>query len=189
MPITLIPSKDILGALHKNWLFFFVWGIVLLILGGLAIYYSTVSTIITVVMIGIFLFVSGIIMILDTFQFWWRKGSGFYVHLLLGLLYIIGGALLFMGPVLGAISLTLFLGTLFIISGIFRMYYSLTHRYAKWDWSFFSGLITFILGLLVIGGWPASSLFILGLFVGIDLMLIGWTYIMIGLASRNQITV
>lgn len=178
-------NRDVIASFGKNWVYFLLWGLALIILGLCAIYFATATTLISVVIIGILFFIAGIVVIIDTFQFWWRKWSGFSWHLLMGLLYLIAGILLFSGPLLGAVSLTLFLGSFFLVIGIFRIIYSLSVRFPKWGWNLFSGIISVILGCLILAEWPESSLFIIGLFVGIDLLVIGWTYVMVALTAKS----
>lgn len=178
-------KDDIRLSFGQNWGFFFAWGISLFILGLIAIYFAAATTLISVVIIGILFLIAGVVVITDTFQFWRGKWGGFSLHLLMGLLYLAAGLILILGPTLGAVSLTLFLGAFFLVIGIFRIIYSLSHRLARWGWNLFSGIISVLLGILILAEWPASSLFILGLFVGIDLLFIGWTYMMVALAARG----
>lgn len=178
-------KKESLMAFGKNWGYFLAWGIALIILGIVALYFTTATTLISVALIGVLLFISGVVVIVDTFQFWWGKWKGFIWHFLIGALYLIAGIILLSGPILGAMSLTLFLGSFFVIVGIFRIIYSIAVRMTKWGWNLVSGIISLVLGLMILSEWPGSSLFILGLFVGIDLLMIGWTYVMVALAAKG----
>ncbi len=169
----------------KHWGRFLVWGIVLVILGIAAISASTFATLLSVVVLGFLIFFSGIVILLDTFSFWWSRWGSFWLHLIVALLYIAVGIILIMNPVEGSISLTLVLGIFYLIIGAFRIIFSSTARSPQWGWSLFNGFITFLLGILILASWPASSLFILGLFIGIDLVFLGWTYVMTALAARS----
>lgn len=182
----LLPLDDQhLPAFGKNWLRFFIWGIALTILGLVAIGASTFTTIVSVVFLGFIIFISGVVMLLDTFTFWWKKWSGFLIHLVVALLYLAVGLMLIKNPIEGSMSLTLLLGIFYIIAGIFRLTVFSVVQAPRWGWGWFNGLITLILGVLIVTNWPASSLFIIGLFVGIDLLFSGWTYIMASLAARS----
>ncbi len=48
------------------------------------------------------------------------------------------------------------------------------------------GIITFVLGLLVLAQWPASGLWVIGLFVGIDLIFYGCAWIALALELRTM---
>lgn len=172
-------------AYNKFWRSFMVWGIVLVILGALAVAYSTFTTLLSVVTLGFFILIAGVCVLLDTFTFWWRKWSGFFLHLIMGILYLGVGYMLISGPVWASISLTLLIAIFYIALGITRILYSTTHRLKMWGWTLTNGIIALILGLLILMQWPVSGLYIIGLFIGIDLIFAGWAYIMIGLSARR----
>jgi uncharacterized membrane protein HdeD (DUF308 family) len=169
------------------WHRFFIFGIVLTLLGAFAIYTATSTTFLTVMLIGFFIFCSGAVMVFDTLTFWRGKWSGFSLHFILALLYLYVGIILIKNPVQGSISLTFLLATFFIVAGICRMaFYSLLQT-PQWGWGFLNGIITLLIGILIMNSWPSSSLFVIGLFVGIDLVLCGWTYMMSALAAKQLV--
>lgn len=174
-----------LAAFANNWCWFLLWGILLLVLGIIAISYTTATTILSVIFLGVLLLLGGIILIVDSFSFWWGKWGGFFWHLIMGILYVIVGILFVKNPLWASVSLTLMLAILFIIVGLFRIIYSSSIRLPRWGWTLFNGIITFILGILIYAQWPVSGLYIIGLFVGIDLIFAGWAYIMISLGARS----
>lgn len=177
--------EQYLSAFAKNWAWFFAWGLGLIILGLFAIYYSYIATLITVISLGIVIFLGGLIVLFDTFVFWWGKWAGFFLHLIIALLYLFVGYTLFSGPLAGSVSLTLLLGIFYIVVGLFRIFYSATVRLPRrWGWGLFNGIVALLLGVLILEHWPQSSLFIIGLFVGIDLIVEGWTYVMAALGAR-----
>ncbi|MDR3492398.1 MAG: DUF308 domain-containing protein [Gammaproteobacteria bacterium] len=168
----------------QNWKKFLLWGIALVILGAFAISASFFTTLMTVVFIGVIIFMAGVVVVIDAVTFWHKSVSGFFFHALMGILYLVVGITLIVNPLEGSVSLTFLLGILYLTLGIFRLVYSLTHRTLQWGWSVFNALISLLLGVLILANWPASSLYIIGLFVGIDLLFSGWVYIMGALAGR-----
>lgn len=174
-------------AIGHNQGWFFLWGIAFIILGGLAISFSVFTTLISIIFLGAIIFAGGIIMIFDTFKFWWHRWGGFSFNLLLGIIYLFVGFMLFQNPLGASLSLTLLLGIFYVVIGVFRMAFTLMHKHTNWGWAFFGGLISLILGIMILASWPASSLFIIGLFVGIDLLVCGWVYIMLGLSGRKMV--
>jgi uncharacterized membrane protein HdeD (DUF308 family) len=176
-----------ISAYSKHWGWFMIWGLVMAALGVFAISATVLTTLITVIMLGILLLVGGAVVIIDAFTFWRGKNKGFFLHVLMGIVYLLAGAILIKNPIEGSISITLFLGIFYIILGVSRIAYSLSMRMLSWGWSLFNGIITLLLGILIIANWPASSLFIIGLFVGIDLIFCGWAYFMVALAARNSL--
>jgi uncharacterized membrane protein HdeD (DUF308 family) len=107
--------------------------------------------------------------------------------LLLGALYIVAGFLTFENPLLAAALLTLLLGVSLIASGIMRIVLAFNMKGGTpWMWVVVSGVITFLLGLIILAHWPVASLYILGLFLGIDLIFAGagWLAVGFGLGKR-----
>ena len=60
-------------------------------------------------------------------------------------------------------------------------------RFEHWGWVLFNGLITFVLGLMIYQQWPLAGLWIIGLFVGIDMILSGWSWLLLSLSARKSI--
>lgn len=180
-------QERMLTIYRKNWTWFLVFGILIEILGLYALLALTTTTLISVLLIGVLLIMGGIIVVIDSFTSWRHQIASFLLHLLLGILYIAAGALLIKHPIFGSISITFLLGIFFTIIGIFRLIDSLTFRYVHWGWVFLNGLISLLLGILIMTSWPVSGLYIIGLFVGIDLVFCGWTYIMGAIYARNYI--
>jgi uncharacterized membrane protein HdeD (DUF308 family) len=178
-------NSQYMAAFGKNWLWFFIWGIALMALGIIAVGATYFTTLLTVVAIGFLIFFAGAVALVDTVTFWWGKWSGFFWHLIGALLYLGVGAMLINSPIEGAISITFILGIFYIVMGAFRMALSFSMQLPRWKWMLFNGVISFVLGILIINNWPASSLFIIGLFVGIDLFFWGWAYDMAALAAKN----
>lgn len=167
-----------------GWGWLFALGILFVILGMFAIGMSGLTTIISVITLGVIILIAGVFVLVDAFSSWWGRWGGFLLHDLVGILYIIVGIILIQNPIMASVSLTLLLGIFYLALGVFRVIYSLYYQGIAWKWGLFNGLIAAILGILILSNWPASSLFIIGLFVGIDLLFTGWTYIMIALTAR-----
>jgi len=74
----------------------------------------------------------------------------------------------------------------FMIAGLFRIVTALLMRYPHWGWVLLNGLITFVLGVLIWRQMPGAALWIIGMFVGIDLIFVGWSWVMLALALRTE---
>lgn len=170
-------------AKNSGWFLFI--GILLVLLGIIAISATVATTIISVLFLGGLLLVGGFFVLVDSFKFWWQKWDGFIIHFLLGILYIIAGLMLLENPLLGSISLTFLLGIFYTVIGIIRIFQSLTFRLIGWGWSLFSGFISLLLGIIILSNWPQASLYIIGLFIGIDLIVAGWVYVSIAIAAKS----
>lgn len=172
-----------LENLRRNWGWFLLLGIALIALGIAAIYASTATTLVTVWFLGALLLASGIINII--YAFWAHKWSGFFLSLLVGIIYALLGLAFLNNPMIGALTLTLLLAAFFVVSGLFRIIYAVALRFEHWGWVVLSGIIALVLGALIYSQWPISGLWVIGLFIGIDLIFYGWTWVIISLAARN----
>lgn len=173
------------ASFSKNWSWFLIWGIVLFCLGLAAIGAAVFTTLLSVIFLGGLFVFGGVIIIIDSFHYWRGQGKAFFMNLFMGLLYFAFGLMLIVNPLVGAASLTLLLSVLFVLLGIARVVYALSMRFPHWGWVLLSGILTLALGVLVMIGWPASSLYIIGLFIGIDLVFGGWAYIMAGIVAKS----
>lgn len=186
MKTSFLSNQNLLG-LSKNWGWILLWGIVLIVLGCVAISAATFTTIFSVIFLGVLIFIGGVVMLIDSFKSWWGRWGGFLLHLIISLLYLAVGAMLVQNPISGSISLTLLLGVFYLVIGVFRIIYSLSFLLPQWGLNLLSGIISLILGILILASWPASSLFIIGLFVGIDLLVSGFTYVIVALTVRSAV--
>jgi uncharacterized membrane protein HdeD (DUF308 family) len=170
---------------NNLWGWFLAFGIALVALGIVAIAHAAASTIVSVIFLGTILAITGVVFIFDSFRSSFGKWNEFFMRLGMGILYLLAGIILLKGPVVGSITLTLILAIMYIALGFIRTIYSATHAGPGRGWSLASGLITLLLGILILLEWPASGLFIIGLFIGIDLVFTGWIYIMAAIAAKN----
>lgn len=173
------------SAFRDNTGRFLLWGVALVILGMIAISLTTMTTVVSVIFLGTLILIGGIVILIDAFSFWWKQWSPFFLLLLLGISYLFVGFMLVESPILASVSITLFLGIFYIIVGVFRIIYALSVRTPSWGWDLLGGILSLVLGVLILASWPQSGLYIIGLFIGIDLLFSGWTYIMAALAARS----
>jgi uncharacterized membrane protein HdeD (DUF308 family) len=166
---------------QRNSGWFLALGILLIIGGTLAIIYDVAATLLSVLFFGWLLIIVGAIEGVQSF--WQPRWGGFFLHLILGILAVVVGFHLVSSPVQGALVLTLIMAIYFMVIGIFRIITALTMRFPSWGWVLLSGVITFILGILIKSQWPATGLWVIGLFIGIDLIFSGWAYVMLSLAA------
>jgi uncharacterized membrane protein HdeD (DUF308 family) len=177
------PAGFSLAEFQKNRGWFLALGILLISLGTLAIIYDFMATLISVFVFGWILIFMGAFEVIQAF--WQAKWGGLFLNLAQGILAVVVGFHLVTSPVASALVLTLLLAVYFMVTGIFRIVASLTMRFPNWGWVFFSGMVSFILGVLTKQQWPLSGLWIIGLFIGIDLIFSGWSYVMLSLAARK----
>ena len=159
-------------------------GVVYVISGLIALGSVVFATVVTVFIVGIMMVISGVAEVFNAFQL--KSWGKFLLWLLLGALYIVAGFITFENPLLAAALLTLMLGFVLVASGIMRILLAFSMKEGTpWVWVVLSGLITLLLGVVILIHWPVSSLYILGIFLGIDLVFAGMTWIGVGLGLKK----
>lgn len=177
------PHYEECLRLHDCWIWFLVLGILVMAVGFAAIGASFIATLATVLVFGILLSVGGVVQIVNAFLA--KTWKGFVLHALLGVLHVIVGMILIEQPLRAAEALTLMLAVAFMIGGAARLIYSLAHSFPGRGWVVLNGFVTLFLGLSIWQQWPESSLWVIGLFIGIDLVFSGWSWVMLGLAVKS----
>jgi len=174
------------NAVHQHWLVFLLEGIVLVILGLIAILLPPYATLAFTIIIGWIFLVSGVVGLITTF--WARHVPGFWWALISALIGIAAGLVLLLWPLSGTISLTLVLIAFFVIEGVASIMYSIEHRNqlsGRWGWMLISGIIDLILAAIIFAGLPGTAVWALGLLVGINMVFGGAALIGMALAARN----
>jgi uncharacterized membrane protein HdeD (DUF308 family) len=168
-----------LAPLRAKWGWIVALGVVYLIAGFIALGSVAVATVASVLVVGVMMIVAGVAEVFSAFQI--KSWGKFLLWVLLGALYIVAGFVTFENPLLAAALLTLILGASLVASGIMRIVLAFSMKQeTPWIWVVLSGVITLLLGLLILAHWPVSSLYILGVFLGIDLIMAGAGWIGIG---------
>ena len=163
------------AAVHRQWGWYLALGIVLILAGVYALYAEGLATLASVIALGIVLLIAGIAQIVSAFM---ARGAGHVILLLLiGFLDIIVGFALLQHPALGALTITLLLAALFLFGGIFRFVSALWLQFPNYGWVAASGVISFILGVLLWIQWPISAFWFIGFAVGLNFIFAGiaWT--------------
>ena len=181
--------SSVTRSLHAHWRLFLAEGIVLLILGLLAIVVPQIATIAVAVFIGWILLVSGAVGLIATFRM--RSAPGFWWSLISAILGIVAGILLFRSPVSGALSLTVILTVFLIIEGIVSILFALEHKRelsGRWGAMLFSGLVDLFLAGIIIEGLPGTAAWAIGLLIGVNLVFGGTALIAMALHARDSAT-
>jgi uncharacterized membrane protein HdeD (DUF308 family) len=174
------PDSD---SLRGNWLWFVILGITLIVLGTVALGSVAIASLATAMVIGLLILAGGVGETLGAF--WCRGWSGFLLHLLSGVLSIVIGVMFLNAPVDALLALTLLVACYLMVGGIFKIIAAVSHQFAAWGWPLASGVVDMILGVMIWQQWPGSAFWVIGLFVGINLMFRGFNWIGLGLALRS----
>lgn len=172
-----------IDAVKRNWGWFLALGIALIFLGTVALGSSVFMTIVSVAFLGLLLVIAGTLQAVHAF--WRREWNGFFIDLLGGLLSLVVGLMMAANPAAGAVTLTLLISVFLMVTGVFRIVGCLAVRVHHWPWLMLSGIVNLILGIMIWRQWPLSGLWVIGLFVGIDMLFNGWSLVMLALSVRS----
>ena len=162
-------------------------GVVYVIAGFIALGSVMMATVASVLVVGVMMIVAGVFELINAFQI--KSWGKFLFWALLGVLYIVAGFVTFENPLLAAAVLTLLLGASLVASGLVRLFLAFSmKRESPWIWVALSGVITLLLGGIILAHWPVSSVYTLGIFLGIDLIFAGTSWIGLGFGLRRAAT-
>lgn len=168
---------------RPRWGWLLLLGILMVVLGTIALFIMPAATIGTALVLGWLLVVSGILELVHAFRV--RRWGGLFLHLIGGVLGVLIGLLVVTHPVVGAMVWTLLFASFFTVIGLFRLIAAIKLKFPNWGWALFDGIITLGLGILLWLQWPWSGMWFLGLAVGVSLVLRGWSYVMFAIAMHS----
>ena len=177
-------NDEVFGELKKNWAWMLSLGIVMVILGVIGLGMTVLFNEIVVMYFGFLLLFGSGVQLMQAFRAEAWKGRMW--HVLIALVYIVGGLIAVTDPVIAGMTLALLIAWTLIVIGLLRLVMALQMRGANgWLWPLVGGLLSVVLGVMIINEWPQSGLWVIGLFVAIEMLFAGWTQIMIALAAKN----
>jgi uncharacterized membrane protein HdeD (DUF308 family) len=177
-------SETTLGSVRKASGWSIVWGIVMFICGILAITMPLASSVGIVIVLAWLILFAGVCHLVFAFQS--HSIGGFLWKVLLAIVYGAAGVYMLMHPLLGVLSLTLFLAVFLLFEGVVEIAFYFKIRGApNAGWVLFDGIITLILGFLIWRRWPSSSVWVIGTLLGISLIFSGISRFMLSMAVRR----
>lgn len=176
---------DGMRALRAKWGWIVAFGVFTVVAGFIALGSVVMATASAVFIVGLMMLMAGVAEIVAAFNA--KDWSHRLLWLLLGALYVFAGFVCIQNPFEAATLLTLMLGIALIVSGLLRIFLATRMKQGTpWGWVVFSGIASVLLGLMIVSHWPASSFFVLGLLLGIDLVFVGSGWIATGLVLRRH---
>src|SRR5262245_15375989 len=167
---------------RKRW-WYFALGVFLILLGSAACAMAVTATLLSVVALGWIFLGAGVG--LAVLSFLTGRWSGFLLTLAAGALSAIAGITILSNPLAGAVGITLMVGTILIAAGIYRSIASSVMQFPGWGWALLSGLASIVLGSMLLSHWQSTSLWFLGVYVGVDLIIHGFSWIMFSLTVHR----
>ncbi|MFZ6765121.1 HdeD family acid-resistance protein [Pseudoroseomonas sp. WGS1072] len=182
--IDLNSLEGAMGRIQSNWIWFLAFGLGLVLLGLVAFANLFVTTLATIFVLGMLMLAAGIAHIVLAIRS--RNSSRFWVWLVSGLLYAAAGLLVIVNPLLASTVITLFVALALLVAGVGRLWAGLGSSADREKiWFIVSGVLTMLTGVLIATGWPVNSLWVVGLFLAVDLLIQGFAYASFGLALRT----
>lgn len=177
-------ENAVFGEVSMNWAWTFALGIVFIILGIIGLGMLFGLTVASVFFFGVLLLVGGGVQFVNALK---CKGwKGILWHLLMAVLYIICGVVVIDNPVGASMVLTMVLAGVLIAIGLVRIGMAIQMRkHGSWVVPLLGGIVTILLGAIILNQWPVSGLWVIGLFVAVELIVNGWSYLFIALAARK----
>jgi uncharacterized membrane protein HdeD (DUF308 family) len=159
-------------------------GVLFIVLGMIGVLGQTMFSFVSINVLGIFLFAGGVLQAAHAMKSHGWKSVG--VQLVLAVLYIAAAIFTWAFPIPALEAITLWLAAIFFVTGVLRLISAFQHRhFREWFWLVLSSAISILMGVLIMNGYPASSLWLPGLLIAIELLLQGWTLLFMGLAARS----
>jgi uncharacterized membrane protein HdeD (DUF308 family) len=179
-----VIRRQLASTIQAHWKLFLAEGVVMMVLGFLAVAVPNLATLAVEIFIGWLFFVGGIFRAVSLWQS--RQRPGFGWSLVTAVLGIALGLILIFRPLAGVLTLTMVLVAFFIIEGVASIIGAIEHRQhlRSWGWVLFSGIIDLLLAYLIWQGWPSSASWAIGLLVGINMLFLGLSLVMTALAAR-----
>ncbi|MGO8986996.1 MAG: HdeD family acid-resistance protein [Terriglobales bacterium] len=161
-----------------------VWGVLLIIFGMVAVGSPFLTAVAVSVVVAWLIILAGVVHVMLAFRAH-EAGSKIW-KLLVGLAYVCFGGYMIWHPVLGVASLTLLLAGLFLIEGILDIILFFKMRSGGGSsWVLLDGIVTLLLGLMIYLQWPSSTLWAIGVLVGVSMIFSGISRVMLSLTLRK----
>jgi uncharacterized membrane protein HdeD (DUF308 family) len=179
-----LARHPLFGELSRHWKWLLVVGILCLVLGFIGLGMSFLLTLASVLYFGVLILVAGGAQLAQAFRTsGWRS---VLAHVLIALLYILAGLMVITRPLLASVLLTGTLAGMLLLIGVLRCVMAIQHRAMQgWAWALVGGIVTVVLGLLILARWPGNSMRVIGLFLAIELIVQGWSLTFIAIAART----
>lgn len=164
-----------------------LWGALLIVLGVMAIGAPFLAAVAVSVVVAWLIIFAGVVHLALAFH---AHGAGSVIwRVLVGVAYLAFGGYMIVHPVLGVASLTLVLASLFVIEGVLNlvMYAKMRPLHGS-SWMLIDGIVTLLLGVMIYLQWPSSSIWAIGILVGVSLLMSGAARIGMTLAVRRAMT-
>src|SRR5262249_38845243 len=171
------------GDLGRHWGWLLAVGVLSIVLGVLGLGMTIMLTVVSVFYFGVLLIVIACAQVVQSFKS--ARWKSVLLHVLMALVYLAAGIMIVIRPLLASLALTWTLAVMLIAIGVMRVVVGIQHRGTQGSgWAVFGGVVTAFFGLMILAKWPTDALWVIGLILAIELIVNGWTQILVALAAR-----
>jgi uncharacterized membrane protein HdeD (DUF308 family) len=181
-------QRSVVDTLRAHWRLYVFEGVVMIVLGVLAIVFPVFATLAVALYLGWLFLLCGILALVVMMST--GRIPGFWWALVTAILAVVAGLALLLKPAAGIVSLTAVLTAFFIVEGVFQTVVALSHREMiphSWGWLLASGIADLVLAAIIISGWPGTVDWTLGLLAGVSLLTSGWVIVMVTMSARSLV--
>lgn len=168
---------------HKKWLWILTFGILQVLLGCFAIAFVGVTSMVSVVYLGVLFMVTGISEIIYAIRT--RHHGDMWFHLFFGVLTAVCGFFIFNNPLANLVVLTILIATLFIVTGTVTLIMAIMERFPNWGWFAVNGAVSIGAGYFIFLNPIEASLWLIGFLVGTQMLFRGFAWISLGWTGRT----
>ncbi len=169
---------------RANWGWLLFMGVALTVLGIIGLYMVGTLTIVSILWFGVLVIAGGALTLIDAFRAEGWKAKLW--EILIALAYIVAGIVMVMNPGTSAVWFTMFIAAFLLVSGIFRIVigFQIRGEVKGWGWTVFGGVASIVLAFMIFAQWPYSGLWVIGLFIAIEMIMQGTSMISIAMAAK-----
>lgn len=168
----------------SSWWWMALLAVVSIVGGFMALANPFAASVAATLLAGWFFAILGVIQIVQAFRV--TDWSGFLWALAFGVLTLIVGGVLLFDPLAGMVSLTVLVAVLFLVTGIAKTMFAFSLRpVSGWVWVLVSGLISLLLGVMILANFPWSAQAVLGILLGVELLSNGVLFLFVALGLRK----
>ena len=180
----MLETNEILGSMHIKWRWLLGLGILFVLLGMIGLGASFALTLASVLIFGIMLLIGGGYQFADAFRYsGWKSRLS---HILIAVLYVIAGVIIMNDPMGASSIFTMMIAGALIAIGIVRIFMAFQMKQVKgWIWLLIGGIASIVLGAMIVAEWPSSGLWVIGMFIAIEMLFAGWGMVMMALAAKD----
>jgi len=173
-----MTTESVQSQPNRGWVV--ALGIGFIVLGVIGLGMTFALTTVYILFFGFMLVVGAVVQFVDAAK---RRGfKDILYHILIALLYLFAGIIIITNPIKAEVILTLLVAAVLLAVGLVRMAMAIGMRESgSWFLQFLSGAVSAVLGILIMVQWPVSGLWVIGLFISVELVVNGWSYVLLGL--------